>query len=160
MSENVINRLNNNVAELQKDMASVSVLADRFDIAIEKLTEVSSTVPQLLAVQGNRLEVQEKVQEKLQVMVEQRRTELEQAVKDINQKIAGIESDLQSDMDSNHSKVIDKIEELRKESSQQHSGVNKRIGGLEKWMWTMIGCGTVLSIIIANADIFVSLLGG
>lgn len=158
MLDPAIEKLTDSVSALQRDMAQVGTLVERLDITIEKLTEVSSTVSQLLAVQGNRLEVQEKVQEKLQEMVEKRRTEMEQSVKDIYNKISIVETDLQGDMEKNHDKVINKIQELSTQGADQHKEVNERIGRLETWMWTLIGGSTVIAFILSNWDTFLAII--
>ncbi len=143
-------KLAENVNHLQQDMAQVGVLVDRLDVTIEKLTEVSSTVSQLLAVQGNRLEFQEKVQEKLQDMVEKRRLETENYVKDLYTKIDKVEKDLQTDMDENKDKVLAKIEQLRTEGQQQHKDMEKRMVRMEKWMWTIVGGGVAIGFILSR----------
>lgn len=145
-----ITQLVENVNHLQKDMAQVGVLVDRLDVTIEKLTEVSSTVSQLLAVQGNRLEFQEKVQEKLQELVEKRRQETENYVKDLYTKIDTVERELESDMEQNKDKVLAKIEQLRSEGHEQHKEMEKRLSRLEKWMWTVVGGGVVIGFIISR----------
>lgn len=158
MSDAAIEKITDNVSSLQRDMAQVGTLVERLDVTIEKLTEVSSTVTQLLAVQGNRLEVQERVQEKLQDLVEKRRTEAEQNVKDIYSKITLVETELQKDMDDNHEKVIKKIEELQTDSNTHHQKMNDRISNIERWMWTLLGGSIILAFILNNADLIISLL--
>lgn len=158
MNDTAFEKLSDSVSALQRDMAQVGTLVERLDITIEKLTEVSTTVSQLLAVQVNRLEVQEKVQEKLQDMVEKRRIESEQSVKEIYSKIEKVETALQEDLDKNHDKVIDKIEELRLEGANQHKSFTERMGRLEKWMWTLLGGSAILVFVLNNADLIITLL--
>lgn len=134
-----IRKLSENVVSLQKDMAQVGLLVDRLDVTIEKLTEVSSTVSQLLAVQGNRLEFHEKVQEKMQELVEKRRVETDTAINSVYGRIEKVEKDLQNDMVDTEEKIINKIDELKKDGENQHKELNQRMTRLEKWMWTMLG---------------------
>lgn len=130
-----VKKLAENVSSLQKDMAQVGVLVDRLDITIEKLTEVSSTVSQLLAVQGSRLEFSEKVQEKLQDLVEKRRQETDDNIKAVYVRIEKVEKDLQIDMETSENKIITKIEEM------------------QKWMWTAMGGGIVVLWILNSIDL-------
>ena len=51
---------------LKRDMELVSALAEKFDIAIDRLTEVSTSVDKMLAVHEMRLENQEQQREILQ----------------------------------------------------------------------------------------------
>lgn len=152
-----IKRLAENVSSLQQDMAQVGALVDRLDVTIEKLTEVSSTVSQLLAVQGNRLEFQEKVAEKLQDLVEKRRTETEGYVKDLHSKVDNIEKDLKSDIRDTHTDILEKIGEMQASGTKQHQDISdkmsERIARLEKWMWTIAGGATALWIVLSQIDL-------
>jgi predicted transcriptional regulator len=148
-----VKKLSENVASLQKDMAQVGTLVDRLDITIEKLTEVSSTVSQLLAVQGNRLEFQEKVQERIEKMVEDRRQETDKNIKDVYVRIEKVEKDLQEDMDDTYNKIATKIEELKKEGTEQHKIINDRMTRMEKWMWMLIGGGIVVGTLFDKIDL-------
>jgi DNA repair exonuclease SbcCD ATPase subunit len=152
-----VKKLAENVSSLQKDMAQVGVLVDRLDITIEKLTEVSSTVSQLLAVQGSRLEFSEKVQEKLQDLVEKRRQETDDNIKAVYNRIEKIEKDLQTDMETTENKIIAKIEEMQKTGTAQHEKINQsisdRINRLERWMWTAVGGGIVVVWLLNSIEI-------
>ena len=142
--------LADSVSLLKQDMAQVGTLVDRLDVTIEKLTEVSSTVSQILAVQGSRLEFQEKVHVKLEEIVEKRREETEKYVKDLYGKIDTVERELQVDMEDNKDKVLAKIEQLRVEGQEQHKDMEKRLTRLEKWMWTVVGGGAVIGFVISR----------
>ena len=148
-----VKKLSENVASLQKDMAQVGTLVDRLDVTIEKLTEVSSTVSQLLAVQGNRLEFQEKVQERLEKIVEDRRQETDKNIKDVYFRIEKVERDLQDDMDDNYNKIASKIEELKKEGNEQHKIINDRMTRMERWMWMLIGGGIVVGTLFNQINL-------
>ena len=153
MENNTIVKLESEVHSLQKDMAQIGVLVDRLDITIEKLTEVSTTVSRLLAVQENRLEHQEKLSDKLQASIESHKTETNQVVKEIYTKINDVEIDLSKDIEKNQEKIIKKIEELKAEGTRQHDEINERMTGLEKWMWILMGGGVVLAFIIQNINL-------
>ena len=152
VSESDVKKLAENVSSLQQDMAQVGALVDRLDITIEKLTEVSSTVSQLLAVQGNRLEFQEKVAEKLQDLVEKRRQETDTSLKEVYTRIENVEKDLQKDIDDSQASVIREIKDLRIEGQAQHKEMNDRMGRLEKWMWTIGGVAIVIAVLFNKID--------
>jgi hypothetical protein len=143
-------KLAENVSHLQQNMAQVGALVDRLDVTIEKLTEVSTAVSQLLAVQGNRLEFTEKVQEKLQELVEKRRDETENYVKDLYGKIDKVEKDLYVEIEASQGKVLQEIKDMRAESNTQHNELKNKVQGIEKWMWTFIGGGAAIGFIISR----------
>lgn len=132
VTDSAVKKLTDDVHDLQKDMAQIGTLVDRLDVTIEKLTEVSSTVSQLLAVQGSRLDFQEKFAAKLEDLVEKRRVETENMIKDLHKK----------------------IDDGQKASTEQHSAINKdiidRIGKIEKFVWTSLGGGVVIGFILSR----------
>ena len=114
---------------LKRDMELVSALAEKFDIAIDRLTEVSTSVDKMLAVHENRLENQEQQREIL------------------HQRI----SDLKRD-------ITDEFRMLRDENRKQHVEVNDRLSKLEKWRWFVVGIATVIGFIVAKIIDFSKLL--
>lgn len=148
-----VNKLAENVSALQKDMAQVGALVDRLDVTIEKLTEVSTTVSQLLAVQGNRLEFQEKVAERLQELVEKRRQEMDASLKDVYARVEKIEADIYKEMEEYNDSVLDEIKSLRADGAQQHKDMNERIGRFERWMWTCVGGGSIIVFLLNATEI-------
>lgn len=151
--DNPLQKLESDVTSLQRDMAQIGVLVDRLDVTIEKLTEVSTTVARLLAVQENRLENQEKIADKVQSSLESHKIETNKMVKDLYDKIHDVEEDLIRDMDSNQDKVIKKIEELKSEGSVQHQEMSNRLNRLEKWMWILLGGGIVIGFVAQNMNL-------
>ena len=106
---------------LKRDMELVSALAEKFDIAIDRLTELSTSVDKMLAVHENRLENQEQQREIL------------------HQRI----SDLKRDM-------TDEFRLLRDENRKQHAEVNERLSKLEKWRWLVVGMATAVGFLVAQ----------
>ena len=151
MSE--VGDLATNVAILQKDMAQFNKLVDRIDTTIQKLTEVSSNVSKLLAVQDNRIMSQEKLTGQFERMFEKRKEESDQGVKDINEKIDEVESTLYKEVETNHDKVILEIKILSNELKTQNNLINDRISKIEKWMWTGAGILTVITILIDKVNL-------
>jgi len=148
-----LRKIEENVSSLQRDMAQVGQLVDRLDVTIEKLTEVSTTVSQLLAVQANRLEVQEKTADKIQDLIEQRRMETDKSIKELYDRIDGVEVDLQREMKDHQEKIIKKLEELKSEGATQHSQIGERMSKLEKWMWVLTGGGMVLGFLVDKVNL-------
>ncbi len=143
-----VKKLADTISTLQQDMAQVGTLVERLDVTIEKLTEVSTRVSELLAVQGTRLEAQEKVSENLQELVEKRRVETDANIKDVYFRVEKVEKDLYDEIENAQDKVLKEIKEMRTESANQHTELKNKVNRLEKWMWTMIGGLTVLTLVL------------
>ena len=106
---------------LKRDMELVSALAEKFDIAIDRLTEVSTSVDKMLAVHEMRLENQEQQREIL------------------HQRI----SDLKRD-------ITDEFRLLRDENRKQHAEVNEILSKLEKWRLLVVGMATAVGFLVAQ----------
>ena len=106
---------------LKRDMELVSALAEKFDIAIDRLTEVSTSVDKMLAVHEMRLENQEQQREILHTRI----------------------SDLKRD-------ITDEFRLLRDEHRKQHAEVNERLSKLEKWRWLVVGMATAVGFLVAQ----------
>jgi len=143
-----VKKLAETISTLQQDMAQVGTLVDRLDVTIEKLTEVSTRVSELLAVQGTRLENQEKVSEQIQTLIEKRRVETDTNIKDVYVRVERVEKDLYNEIEASQEKVLKEIKEMRAESTTQHNELKGKVNRLEKWMWTCIGAIVVISFII------------
>lgn len=143
-----VKKLSDTISTLQKDMAQVGTLVDRLDVTIEKLTEVSTRVSELLAVQGTRLLNQEKVSEQIQTLIETRRVETDTNIKDVYVRVERVEKDLYNEIDASQKTVLTEIKEMRAESTIQHNELKSKVNRLEKWMWTCIGAIVVISFII------------
>jgi DNA repair ATPase RecN len=143
-----VKKLAETLSTLQQDMAQVGTLVDRLDVTIEKLTEVSTRVSELLAVQGTRLENQEKVSEQIQTLIEKRRVETDTNIKEVYVRVERVEKDLYNEIEASQEKVLKEIKEMRAESTTQHNELKGKVNRLEKWMWTCIGAIVVISFII------------
>jgi DNA repair ATPase RecN len=143
-----VKKLSDTISTLQQDMAQVGTLVDRLDVTIEKLTEVSTRVSELLAVQGTRLLNQEKVSEQIQTLIETRRVETDTNIKDVYIRVERVEKDLYDDIEASQTKVLTEIKEMRAESTTQHNELKTKVNRLEKWMWTLIGGIAVVSFVI------------
>jgi DNA repair ATPase RecN len=143
-----VKKLAETISTLQQDMAQVGTLVDRLDVTIEKLTEVSTRVSELLAVQGTRLLNQEKVSEQIQELIEKRRVETDTNIKDVYIRVERVEKDLYNEIEASQEKVLKEIKEMRAESTTQHNELKGKVNRLEKWMWTCIGAIVVISFAI------------
>lgn len=121
MEDNGNGKVKTDVELLKRDMELLANLAGKFDVAIDKLTEVSQSVDKMLALHEQRLENQEQQREILHNRI----------------------SDLKKE-------VTDHIRELRDENRVQHNRVEERLDRLEKWRWFVVGVATMFGFILAQ----------
>ena len=113
---------------------------DRIETAIEKLTNVSVELKQMLAVHEQRISQQEKSSDELHDVVEKRREELDIKLKDVY--------NIMREQDKS---IVEEIYKLRKESTEQHNILSSKIAQLEKFIWMALGGGMVVTWLLTNA---------
>jgi hypothetical protein len=121
--------------------------SDRIEAAIEKLTNVSVELKQMLAVHEQRITQQEKNSNDLHDIVEKRRDELDIKLKDVYNTMR--------DQDKS---IVEEIAKLRKESTDQHNILHSKINQLERYIYLAIGGGIVITWILTNAANYLKIL--
>jgi len=121
MEDNGNGKVKTDVELLKRDMELLANLAGKFDVAIDKLTDVSQSVDKMLALHEQRLKNQE-----------QQREILHNRISDFKKE------------------VTDNIRDLRDENRVQHNRVEERLDRLEKWRWFVVGVATMFGFILAQ----------
>ena len=126
--------LNTEVALLKKEVSDIKVIFSRLDIAIEKITDVSSCVNRMLAVHEEKIANQEEAQSRAN-------TEFTTDIKELHSRVT-----------SNYKELTDMITQHHKEQALQmqqiKNDLNSRVGILERWRWLIIGGSIVVGFII------------
>lgn len=149
MATSDINKLATDVSYLHKDMAVVSKLVERLDTTIDKLTDISNNVSNLLAVHETKLSSQEIITKQISDLVEARRVETDDKIQILHERISSGERELKSSIDDQYDELMKEIKEMRAESTMQHNTLSDRITTMEKWMWTVLGGSAIVGGIIA-----------
>lgn len=144
-----INKLADDVSYLRKDMAVVGALVERLDTTIDKLTDISNSVSNLLAVHETKLTSQEIISKQLADLVEARRIEMDDKVQILHERISSGEREIKEKIDDQYDELMKEIKEMRVESTNQHNTLSARITAMEKWMWTVIGGSAIVGGLIA-----------
>jgi ABC-type siderophore export system fused ATPase/permease subunit len=143
-----VNKLADDISYLSKDMAVVNTLVGRLDTTIDKLTDISSSVSNLLAVHETKLTSQEIISKQLSDLVEARRVETDDKIQILHERISSGERELKVSIDEQYDELMKEIKEMRAESATQHTTLSDRITAMEKWMWTVIGGSAIVGGII------------
>ena len=126
--------LNTEVALLKKEVSDIKVIFSRLDVAIEKITDVSSCVNRMLAVHEEKIANQEEAQSRAN-------TEFTNDIKELHSRVT-----------SNYKELTDMITQHHKEQALQmqqiKNDLNSRVGILERWRWLIIGGSIVIGFII------------
>ncbi|CAB4124279.1 hypothetical protein UFOVP49_117 [uncultured Caudovirales phage] len=106
-----ISKLEIEISALREKVGFFTIIYDKFDTTLEKLQE----------------------------MVESRRDDTKDDLKDVYSKIEGVQT-----------KIMYEIESMREEMKRQHEVENKKIDDLNKWRWLVMGGAAVIGWILSK----------
>jgi chromosome segregation ATPase len=120
------------------DIAHIEKRQSRIEDAIERLTEISADLNKMLAVQEQRLSQQERSMGNIEDMVEKRREEYDKKLQNVYD-VMRVED----------TKILDELEEMRKEQKDQHKALSDKMTAVEKIIWTYLGGFSVIIFLIS-----------
>ena len=115
---------------------------------VELLREIASDLKRMLAVHDEKLNQHERKQDDIFELIEQRRNEMAEDIKEIHSRITTVQRELCTEITATESRIIKGLDELKDElktDQEYHNSKQKtleqRIADLEKWRWIIIGAG-------------------
>ena len=126
--------LNTEVALLKKDGSDIKFIFNRLDTAIERITDVSTSVNRMLAVHEEKNSQQEEAAIRADI-------EFKADIKELNSRITTNYKELADQMARNHKETEAHVQQIR-------TDLNGRVGVLEKWRWLIIGGSIVIGFIV------------
>ena len=132
MPENGTTDIKVQIAGLKKDIENVNNLNGRLDLAIEKLTDVSTSIKQMLAVHEEKISRQEQIDEIIFEKLKERAGEIDQVHKDLTEEIRQPEK-----------RLLIEIKQLKVD-------IGGRVGTLEKYKWLILGGAIVIGWILSS----------
>ena len=133
-------------------------LFEKLDDAIEKIGTASANISSILAVHEERIDQTEK-------LVTERRRESVEAVKEVHSRISTASRErmeehkqVQQEMKLSEEKILNAINELRKDVNKEQQHLEDRIAKLEQWRWILIGVLIAVSAVVPNMGRIVSML--
>ena len=92
MPENGTTDIKVQLAGLKKDIENVSNLNSRLDTAIEKLTDVSTSIKSMLAVHEEKIQRQEQIDDIIFDKLKERAESIDEVHKDLTKEIQQVET--------------------------------------------------------------------
>jgi phage-related tail protein len=115
---------------------------------VEMLREIASDLKRMLAVHDEKLNQHERKQDDIFELIEQRRNDMAEDIKEIHSRITTVQRELCTEITATENRIIKGIDELKEElktDQEYHNSKQKtleqRIADLEKWRWIIIGAG-------------------
>ena len=120
------------IESLRKDIENVNSIQGRLDTAIDRLTDVSSSIKSMLAVHEEKITRQEKIDE---VIFDK--------LKDRAEEITDVYRELKKDIELVEKRVLIEIKSLKND-------IGSRVGVLERYRWVIMGGAIVIGWILSK----------
>lgn len=143
---------------LKKDVVTMSALLEKFDTTIDKMQEIASSLSRMVSLQEQRIESQEKTTSEMQSVLEMRRIETNNNIKDIYNRINTVNKELTDKIEDTEKTILAELQKLRQEIQKEDTGISKRIGQIEAWKYGAAAIITFLLFLIANNAINITKL--
>jgi chromosome segregation ATPase len=120
------------IESLKKDIENMNTINGRIDTAIDKLTDVSTSIKSMLAVHEEKIQRQEKIDE---IIFEK--------LKDRASEISDVYRELKKDVEMSEKRLLIEIKSLKND-------IGARVGVLEKYRWLILGGAIVIGWIMSK----------
>lgn len=118
------------LAILERDISQITTLFEKLDVTIDKLSQVSTQINQLLAVHDEKIERSIKMEQEIFKLLEARR-------KEVNEQFDAIKKQM-----SEESRI----------HSKEHAELDVRLKNLEMWRWMVVGASAVVGFFISKVN--------
>ena len=132
MPENGTTDLKVQLEGLKKDVENVNNLNDRLDTAIQKLTDVSTSIKSMLAVHEEKISRQEQIDDIIFDKLKDRQSEIDVVHKELSKEINQLEK-----------RLLVEIKTIKLD-------FGARVGILEKYRWLIMGGAIVIGWILST----------
>ena len=136
---NEIQKLVTDVQVLKNEVEQVASVNTKLDNAIDKLTDISSSIKSMLAVHEEKLSKQEDIDKAIFNLIESRRVEFDTNYKELHARINKIHQELTDEIEMSEKRLMCEIKTL-------NVNLDGRIGVFEKYRWIIIGAAIVLGL--------------
>lgn len=132
MAENGHTDIKVQLEGLKKDVENVHNINNRLDTAIDKLTDVSTSIKSMLAVHEEKLQRQEQIDEVIFDKIRERGNEIDNVYRDLQKEIQSVEK-----------RLLVEIKSLKLD-------IGNRVSMLEKYKWLILGGSIVVAWVLSS----------
>lgn len=147
------------IAVLSTEVGQMKDFFGKLDESIDKMTDVSLSIQRMLAVHDSEIKSQSHDTEELIKLVETRRIERDENLKELHSRITTGNKEMAKDMQDFAARVMDALDDLKQSIEirdenirHEQEELEKRISELEKRGYFMMGVAAVGGFIIGAFD--------
>ena len=123
----------------------MSALLEKFDTTIDKMQEIASSLSRMVSLQEQRLENQEKVTAEVQSVLEMRRIEHNNNIKEVYNRINTVNKELTDKIEDTEKSILAELKNIRDDLNKKNEGMGARLGQIEMWKY---GAAAIIAFVI------------
>lgn len=158
MSNEVQNKIE--IELLKKDVIAMSALLEKFDTTIDKMQEIAINLSRMVSLQEQRLEVQESATKEMQSILEMRRIEHNQEIKELHSRITTVNRELSEKIEDTEKTILAELQSMRQELKGDSKGLGSRLTAIEMWKYGAAAIIAFLMFLITKNAINISKIFG
>ena len=132
MAENGLTDLKVQIEGVKKDVENVNNLNSRLDTAIEKLTDVSTSIKSMLAVHEEKIQRQEQIDDIIFDKLKERAGEIDTVHRELSKEIQQVEK-----------RILIEVKQIKLD-------LGARVGIIEKYKWLIMGGAIVIGWVLST----------
>ena len=139
---------------IKRDVSSLSMVIEKLDVTIDKLTDVSNGLNRMISVHEQQITRQDQADKELFQLIELRRKESSENYEVLHRKMSDQRDILEREIEKRFEKVMDELKSLSDEQKEHHKVMMERISEVEKWKWFVVGIAATVGFILAQLPLF------
>ena len=154
-----MNSIETKVAVLETEIGKMSQLFTKLDTTIDRMTDISNSITQMLAVHEQKIAANAEDTEDLFHLIEKRRMENDENLKELHSRITTGNKEMAQEMNANVIKIMHSIEELKdmmisreKDVRREQAELEERINNLEKKQYLVAGMAAAFGFFVGAFD--------
>jgi chromosome segregation ATPase len=138
---------------LKKDVSIMTTLWEKFDTTIDKMQEIAASLSRMVSLQEQRIETQESATKEVQSILEMRRVEHNNDIKELHSRITTVNRELSDKIEETEKVILTELHSMRQELKTEKSSLTERLSKIEIWKYTIVGGLMVVTWIAAKIDL-------
>ena len=134
-----VKSLETELAIVKNEIGQIGHLFSKLEITLEKITNVSTNVSQILAVHERRLHETDLQFESVKNRMEIGDSRVKEDIKDLHSRVTSTSREVEEKMTREIEKVLHAIQDLKTHMLEKDTKLEERIETLERWRWIMVG---------------------
>lgn len=145
-----VKSLDTELAVVKNELSQMGQLFSKLEIALDKITDVSNNIGQLLAVHERRLEDGEEEFEEMKAEMAKAEKKFDTDIKELHSRLSTNTRELETKMTKEVDKVLEAIKDLKLHMVEKHTSLEERLNSLERWRWILLGAFAVGGMLLGN----------